>query len=332
MDHSLATIADAGNRLSAPGIHALAVYYRHTEIPIGANEANTPDSAGCKSSNCNAGEWHVSWVAKFDPIKGDTRNNYQDCFALYRKTLAAQADHSVVIVGTGFATCLMQLLDSPADSYSRLTGAQLVKEKVKSLVIMGGDYPTGNEWNFVTDSANYFKLFSEWRSQNGFPRLYMSGFNLGLIACSGVPATGSIETNPIRNANVAIRRSVGANPICKSAEQGPVWDQQAIMFGAWGPQHGGKVYFNISAGGTNEVDPATGPIHGRLSKTLATTTSSRRLTAKILSSFSMVVQIMGCCLSSSTNGELGWVRLQNILSPQGRACEELQNCSSRGRD
>jgi hypothetical protein len=43
-----------------------------------------------------------------------------------------------------------------------------------------------------------------------------------------------------------------------TGEQGPVWDQKAIMFGAWGRSYGGKEYFDVSAGGTNQVDSITG--------------------------------------------------------------------------
>jgi hypothetical protein len=251
----LAVISDSGNGLSAPGIHALAVYYRHTEIPIGANKQDTPVSDFCKSEHCLANDWNAQWVAKFDPIVNDTRANYQDCGVLYRKTLAHQPSHSAVVVETGFATCLMQLLRTSGDSISPLSGTQLVKDKVKSLVLMGGDYPTGKEWNFMADPADYSALFSTWRSQNGYPPIYMVGFKVGTIACSGAPANAPITTNPIRNANAAAGQ---AEHYCEFGEQRPVWDQLAIMYGAWGKSHGGTRYFDITAGGTNTVDSSKG--------------------------------------------------------------------------
>jgi hypothetical protein len=258
----LATIADSGNGLSAPGVHALAVYYQHTEIPIGANQQNTPDSAGCKSSDCTANDWNEQWVAKFDPAAGDTRTNYPDCRVLYRKTLAGQPDHSVVIVETGFATCLMQLLDSAADPNSPLAGTQLVKDKVKYLVVMGGDYPAGEEWNFTMDSKNYSALFSTWRSQNGYPPIYLVGFKLGMIASSGAAADAPVDKNPIRYANnwsvptwqVGHRDGGGG----VSGETRQVWDQMAIMYGTWGTSHAGTTYFSVSPGGTNTVDREKG--------------------------------------------------------------------------
>ncbi len=178
-------------------------------------------------------------MAQFDPVSGDTRTNYQDCGSLYRKTLAAQPHHSAVIVETGFATCLMQMLNSSADAFSPLTGAQLVKDKVKCLVIMGGDYPTGMEWNFMMDSSDYSALFSTWRTQSGYPPIYLVGFTIGVIACSGAPAYAPLDTNPIRNANAAATQ---ADPACASKEMRPVWDELAIMFGAWGASFGGIAY------------------------------------------------------------------------------------------
>ncbi len=259
----LATIADSGDGFSAPGIHALAVYYRHTEIPLGAYQQDTRDTAFCKSNKICAVDHLGAWMAKFDPVSGDTRTNYQDCGVLYRKTLAAQPDHSAVIVETGFATCLMQLLKSTADSDSPLTGTQLVKDKVKYLVIMGGDYPTAKEeWNFSIDSINYSALFSTWRSQNGYPPIYLVGFTLGTIACSGAPADASIDKNPIRNAN---HQGVSADKLgqpdgigCVAGETGAVFDQLAIMYGAWGTSYGGTTYFSVSPGGTNTVDSLSG--------------------------------------------------------------------------
>jgi hypothetical protein len=212
----LATIADSGDGLSAPGIHALAVYYRHTDIPLGAYQKNTGDSAWCESEKICAVDHLRAWLANFDPVSGDTRTNYQDCGVLYRKTLAAQPDHSAVIVETGFATCLIQFLGSSSDSYSSLSG---------------------KEWNFVMDSSNYSALFSTWRSQNGYPPIYLVGFKLGMIACSGAPADASIDKNPIRNAN---HQRVPADKVgqpdgeCVEGETAPVWDQMAVMYGAWG--------------------------------------------------------------------------------------------------
>lgn len=71
---------------------------------------------------------------------------------LYRKTLAEAPDGSVTIASIGFFENLSGLLDSTADKYSHLSGPALIKKKVAELVIMGGGYPAGHEFNFWGDN------------------------------------------------------------------------------------------------------------------------------------------------------------------------------------
>lgn len=65
-----------------------------------------------------------------------------DGWQLYRKLLASQPDNSVSIVSIGFFTCLAQLLESAPDSYSPLSGIELVSHKVKCLYLMGEQLPS----------------------------------------------------------------------------------------------------------------------------------------------------------------------------------------------
>jgi pyrimidine-specific ribonucleoside hydrolase len=77
----------------------------------------------------------------------------ENAVTLYRRVLAHQRDHSVVIITTGFLTNLADLLQSPADSLDNRDGKQLVKQKVKKLVSMAGRFPQGKEFNLNKDSA-----------------------------------------------------------------------------------------------------------------------------------------------------------------------------------
>ena len=73
------------------------------------------------------------------PVKSSTE--VPDAVEVYRRTLAAAADSSVVISSIGLLTNLADLLNSTADSYSTLSGTDLVKKKVRALFVMGGKYP-----------------------------------------------------------------------------------------------------------------------------------------------------------------------------------------------
>jgi hypothetical protein len=75
-----------------------------------------------------------------------------DPVELYRKTLAEADDASVTIASIGFLENLSGLLNSTADTYSDLDGYELVRAKVAELVVMGGGYPSGYEFNFWGDN------------------------------------------------------------------------------------------------------------------------------------------------------------------------------------
>lgn len=64
-----------------------------------------------------------------------------DAVELLRKLLAAEPDGSVTLVQVGFFSNLADLLDTPADSLSPLTGRQLIERKVKLLSVMAGAFP-----------------------------------------------------------------------------------------------------------------------------------------------------------------------------------------------
>lgn len=78
--------------------------------------------------------------------------------SLYRKLLGQADPQSVTIASIGFLDNLSLLLDSSPDSFSPLTGRQLISQKVAELVVMGGRYPEGKSWNFFgsdPDSAHH---------------------------------------------------------------------------------------------------------------------------------------------------------------------------------
>ncbi|HEX2910943.1 MAG TPA: hypothetical protein VH186_09065, partial [Chloroflexia bacterium] len=115
--------------------------------------------------------------------------------SVYRQLLAAQPDGSVVIVSIGYMGRLSELLDSPADGYSSLTGKDLITQKVKTLVVMGGDYPSGTgENNFVTDPAAAANVVSHWPT-----KIVFSGYTLGFDTMTGSTLSSTTPaSNPVR--------------------------------------------------------------------------------------------------------------------------------------
>ena len=102
--------------------------------------------------------------------------NETEAYKMMRRQLALSADTSVCIIGIGPLTNLARLLDSPADEYSSLTGVELVRQKVRRLDFMGGDYNAHSsaEWNILQDSVASRKVIKSW------PTLMVaSGFEIG---------------------------------------------------------------------------------------------------------------------------------------------------------
>jgi len=241
----LAMVADSADPFSAPVMRLFAKYGGHPKTLIGANQSDDPASALCKKNTCNESVWAEKLVARFDP--GDTRAKFPDCAEVYRRVLAKQPKHSVDVVVTGFATCLNQLLASPADEISPLSGAELVKQKVKLLSVMGGRYPAGIEWNFECDAPGFHALFSKWTRQNGYPPVYLNGFANGEHVLAGAPAAALETGNPTR---YGLRLA--------GTDQRPMWDILSVLFAARGLAYGRTTYFTVSAPGTVAVDAATG--------------------------------------------------------------------------
>lgn len=241
----VAMMADSANPTTAPVMRLFADYAGHNGMEIGANQTDMPDNELCRKNNCNVGVWGEKLVERFDP--GDTRAKYPDCVTVYRRVLARAPKHSVAIAATGFATCLNQLLGSPADAVSRLTGAELVKRKVKLLSVMGGRYPTGSEWNFQSDAPGYHRLFAKWTRQHGYPPVYLNGFENGEHILAGAPATADPLVDPTR---------YGLQ--LAGTDQRPMWDMLSALFAARGLSFGGRDYFKTGPPGTVEVNAETG--------------------------------------------------------------------------
>jgi len=150
-------------------------YYGHPDIPIGiARNGVQPD-------DCSSFAYIVSNMKDSygNPIYKRGVQNYRnlpDAVTLYRKTLAAQPDGSVVIASVGFSTNLAQLMDTGADEYSPLTGMELIKTKVKYLAVMAGSFNGSGfpEYNVVTDITSARKVFEHWPT-----KVIFSPFELG---------------------------------------------------------------------------------------------------------------------------------------------------------
>src|ERR1700722_173604 len=249
----LGLVVSSQNIYAAPVYHVLETYYQHSSVPVYANQQNTPSNANC-TNVCNGPGWLQGYVATYDT--GDTRANYTDCVTGYRTILATAASSSIVVVNTGFATCLYQLMLSGADGISSLTGVQLIQQKVMKLVACCGVNPTGVEWNFSNDYPSWSYLFANWTSQNGYPPIWLfstgdaSGTNFGPTPVS----KGAVSTV---NRELAMFVALATN-------QRPIWDEATVFLAYCELACGGVTYWADAGNGTMIVNSAANtPIGGQ---------------------------------------------------------------------
>ncbi len=224
----LGVVTDTASTSSAKAIQAVNNYYGNPNIPVGMCDS------GCQQSP-TGGTVANAVAAAYSTKLSTTTNTPIPATALYRRLLASQPDNSVVILSVGLWRSILNLYNSPADSISPLTGAQLLRTKVKHIVAMAGDYPTGNEHNFTTDPTAAQVV----NSLTDFP-IYWIGHSLGLSVT--VDSTG---INPISPGKV-IANSHGVT--------NPSYDILAGLFAVRGLASGGETYFSLSTAGTNTVN------------------------------------------------------------------------------
>ncbi|KAI0384179.1 nucleoside hydrolase [Hypomontagnella monticulosa] len=144
---------------------------------------------------------------------------------LYRTILSSSEDQSVTLISLGFLTNLAALMDSPPDANTPLGGMALISAKVKELVIMGGRYPSGWEFNFAgADAVSTYRVVNDW--PRDVPITY-SGFELSSdIFSGGGLADYALPDSPVL---AAYQWYVGR---CSTARES--WDPVTTLYGILG--------------------------------------------------------------------------------------------------
>ncbi len=231
----LATCASDRYLTVAPTIEAFNRYFQKPDIPVGVAGEGTPDFS-CPN------HWNDSVVAKFLP-EPKTIADYPPAVQVYRKALAGQPDHSVVIVTVGFVSNLADLLKSVPDEFSPLSGIELVKKKVKKLVSMAGDFPQGNEFNVNQHPGASFYAYSNWPT----PILF-SGFGIGSKIMTGNKvATQGTVGSPVQWVYSYCLSTYGKKQLTNRNS----WDHTAVLCAVRNPED----YFYVIGKGTFICNP-----------------------------------------------------------------------------
>jgi inosine-uridine nucleoside N-ribohydrolase len=239
----LATIASTRYEGVAAVISVFNTWFKRPEIPIGVPKGAAVDQKDWQ-------HWTDSILAKYPHA---IRENAQaeNAVTLYRKILANQADHSVVVITTGFLTNLRNLLQSKPDSISKLDGKALVKLKVKRLVSMAGKFPQGKEFNIFKDSLASAYVFDHWPTN-----VLLSGYEIGVKIKTGLPLVmdANIQNSPVKD---VFRISL---PMAKEDRMGrSSWDETAVLvaiagYKPWYSLKSGEIH--VLPDGSNTWEPS----------------------------------------------------------------------------
>ena len=220
-------------------------YYGRPNLPVGCLRGIGVEGAGAKGFGLL--EKYAGWYQHLD------NQTAPDAVEIYRKTLAAQPDGSVVICAVGYLSNLRLLLESPGDAFSPLDGKSLVAKKVKKTVIMACSYPNGNEHNSAGDWQSSKIVFEQWP----MPIIFVDyQYGRDLYAGRAV-AESAYERNPVKDAfknRLTPRDKVTATSYDQLAGH-PSWDEAAVLAAV----RELSLYFNTERGtfrmvGTNGDD------------------------------------------------------------------------------
>ncbi|BHH82662.1 nucleoside hydrolase [Desulforhopalus sp. 52FAK] len=200
----LAMAVSSGDPWGAPCLEVLNASFGRPDIPVGKILEPTVHHVSK----------YTQHIAENYPPHTESEKGTYDATRLYRKILAGQDDKSVTIVTIGYLTNLRELLESSPDEFSPLNGSELVATKVEKLVCMGGEFPSGREWNLYQDVEAASYVMSQWPT-----KIWFSGFEIGNSVLTGKVLRQTDIDNPLTKAyqlynNIQNRQS---------------WDQVAVL-------------------------------------------------------------------------------------------------------
>ncbi|MBN2349752.1 MAG: nucleoside hydrolase [Bacteroidales bacterium] len=234
-------------------IDAINRFYGHPDIPVGTRK----DSIYFESWN------YSKSIADSFYFELD-QNNAPDATMLYRKILSKSEDSGIILVTVGPLKNIQDLINSEADSISALTGKELIQKKVKEVVMMGGQFPSGpNEWNFNGNMPGVTRFVIH----NLDVPITFSGYEVGNVIKTGEVFNDIKTKTPL---NLGFKHFSNNAPWMKEQYTGDIidnatYDQTAVLYAV---RNGVGIYWDKITNGICEPDDTGGNIwiEGRESK------------------------------------------------------------------
>jgi hypothetical protein len=144
-------------------LDAVNTWYGRGDIPIGVYKG---------AELAVRGSPYAKTVAERCPNDLGVSSQVPNVLGVYRRVLSRQPDGKVTIIAVGQMNNLVDLLGSPPDEHSDLTGRELVRRKVAALFVMGPYFNATNEYqrayNFITSPKAAMALTENWPTKIKF--------------------------------------------------------------------------------------------------------------------------------------------------------------------
>jgi hypothetical protein len=175
-------------------VAAINAFYGAGAVPIGTHK---PDNGTERNT--------VDFVGPCARLAPGSTPTPEPAVTVLRRALAGAADGSVVIASAGYLGNLSDLLNSPGDAISPLSGRDLVARKVRRMVSMAGGYPSrSGENNLNGDPASAQNVASNWPTP-----IVWAGYEVGDLIHTGQTISSTHPAlSPVR---VAYEAFVGPN-------------------------------------------------------------------------------------------------------------------------
>jgi len=237
---TLAVVANVNDKYAPGAIDAVNTYYGRPDIPIG--QTVKPYYSEAYPYWREFAPRFVRDLALSFPNDMDPDVPASGAVPLYRELLAAQPDGSVTVVAVGFLQNLADLLASGPDRYSSLEGRELVRRKVKHLVLMGGQYPSSDRDLYLTGGREIppsyaVRVLEDWPT----PIVFNTGNVCEDIFTGSTLSSTAPEESPVR----------AAYEIFSGGKSGgrDSWDLCSVLYAVRGPSHPEDgTYFEIRTG------------------------------------------------------------------------------------
>jgi hypothetical protein len=181
----LAVTITKPDELAGPFVDAMNHFYGRPGIPIGFTHAALTNEP---SKFLQLAEAKDGRKLRY-PHRLKRSSDAPEATRLLRQILSRQPDRSVVLVQVGYFSNFAALLDTPGDSFSPLSGRDLVCAKVKLLSVMAGSFRTNRhdlEYNVTQDLPASKHLAKDWPAP-----IVWSGFEIGISVHPGGTCLGS---------------------------------------------------------------------------------------------------------------------------------------------